>query len=284
MFEKLTAKFQQINLSKKQLIYIAVLCLFALIFLISAIYLITYFVDSARQADKYNDLSSIVASIRNDLANQPLDPNKPTVPIGDGGEVDPSAILPEYRTIYEMNKDLVGWIRFEGTRIDYPVVQSPYEKDYYLYRNFNKEYSKDGCIYVREACNVFTPSDNVVIYGHRMNSGAMFADLMHYRDKSFWETHQTFSFDTIYERHTYQVISVFVTSANIGEGFSYHMFNDAANQEEFDQFLNSVHDLQLYDTGHIAQYGDMLVTLSTCTPRHEQPSNGRLVVVAKRIS
>ena len=283
MFEKLTAKLH-INLSKKQLIYICALCLFSLVFLISAIYLITYFVDSARQADQYNDLSSIVASIRNDLANAPTNPNRPTAPGGNSGEVDPYAILPEYRTIYEMNNDLVGWIRLEGTRIDYPVVQSLYEKDYYLYRNFNKEYSKDGCIYVREACNVFTPSDNVVIYGHRMNSGAMFADLMHYRDKRFWENHQTFSLDTIYERHTYQIIAVFVTSADVGQGFAYHMFNDAVSQAEFDQFVSTVHSLQLYDTGHTAQYGDMLVTLSTCTPRHEQPSNGRLVVIAKRIS
>lgn len=276
---------QEKKLNRNKTLYLAAICLFALIFLGSAIYLIIYFVDSAQQSKEYNDLASIVESIRQDMATNPgtTDPAH-TGPTGSTGVTgSDSLILPEYQSLYEMNSDLVGWIHVPGSRINYPVCQTPDDKDYYLYRNFNKEDSKDGCIYVREACDVFTPSDNVVIYGHRMNSGAMFADLMNYRNKSFWETHQTFTFDTIYERHTYQIIAVFITSGNLDEGFAYHQFNNAANQAEFEGFLKTVHELQLYDTGHTAQYGDMLVTLSTCTPRHEKPDNGRLVVVAKRV-
>ena len=276
---------QEKKLDRNKILYIALICLFSLIFLGSAIYLIVYFVDSTQQSEKYDDLASIVESIRQDMAT---DPTKDQGNIGDPGSLEAtgsnSLILPEYQGLYEMNNDLVGWIRIPDTRVNYPVCQNLTTKDYYLYRNFNKEDSKDGCIYVREACDVFTPSDNVVIYGHRMNSGAMFADVMNYRKKDFWETHQTFTFDTIYEHHTYQVIAVFITSANYGEGFSYHQFNNAGSQAEFDEFMKTVHELQLYDTGHTAEYGDMLVTLSTCTPRYEKPDNGRLVVIAKRIS
>lgn len=276
---------QEKKLDRNKILYIALICLFSLIFLGSAIYLIVYFVDSTQQSEKYDDLASIVESIRQDMAT---DPTKDQDNIGDPGSLEAtgsnSLILPEYQGLYEMNNDLVGWIRIPDTRVNYPVCQNLTTKDYYLYRNFNKEDSKDGCIYVREACDVFTPSDNVVIYGHRMNSGAMFADVMNYRKKDFWETHQTFTFDTIYEHHTYQVIAVFITSANYGEGFSYHQFNNAGSQAEFDAFMKTVHELQLYDTGHTAEYGDMLVTLSTCTPRYEKPDNGRLVVIAKRIS
>ena len=276
---------QEKKLDRNKILYIALICLFSLIFLGSAIYLIVYFVDSTQQSEKYDDLASLVESIRQDMAT---DPTKDQDNIGDPGSLEAtgsnSLILPEYQGLYEMNNDLVGWIRIPDTRVNYPVCQNLTTKDYYLYRNFNKEDSKDGCIYVREACDVFTPSDNVVIYGHRMNSGAMFADVMNYRKKDFWETHQTFTFDTIYEHHTYQVIAVFITSANYGEGFSYHQFNNAGSQAEFDEFIKTVHELQLYDTGHTAEYGDMLVTLSTCTPRYEKPDNGRLVVIAKRIS
>lgn len=273
--------------SRNQMVYIGLICLFSLIFLGSAIYLISYFVETARQSEQYDDLSSIVESIRQDMATSPSSTDASGNPIATSGTEaagDDSPILPEYRPLYEMNNDLVGWIHVPGTRVDYPVCQNVREKDYYLYRNFEKKDSKDGCIYVREACNVFTPSDNVVIYGHRMNSGAMFADLMNYRSKSFWETHQTLTFDTIYEHHTYQIIAVFITSGNSGQGFPYHQFNTARNQKEFDNFIKTVHELQLYDTGLTAQYGDMLITLSTCTPRYEQPANGRFVVVAKRIS
>ena len=278
--------FQEEKLDRKKILYIALICLCSLIFLGSAIYMIVYFVDSAQESEKYSDIASIVESIKQDMATDPhsTDPDYTGATDGNDTPGSSSLILPEYQGLYEMNNDLVGWINIPDTRVNYPVCQNLTTKDYYLYRNFNKEDSKDGCIYVREACDVFTPSDNVVIYGHRMNSGAMFADVMNYRKKDFWETHQTFTFDTIYEHHTYQVIAVFITSANYGEGFAYHQFNDASNQAEFDEFMKTVHKLQLYDTGLTAKYGDMLVTLSTCTPRYEQPSNGRLVVIAKRVS
>lgn len=278
--------FQEEKLDRKKILYIALICLCSLIFLGSAIYMIVYFVDSAQESEKYSDIASIVESIKQEMQNSPdsTDPNYTSSTESNDTPGSSSLILPEYQGLYEMNNDLVGWINIPDTRVNYPVCQNLTTKDYYLYRNFNKEDSKDGCIYVREACDVFTPSDNVVIYGHRMNSGAMFADVMNYRKKDFWETHQTFTFDTIYEHHTYQVIAVFITSANYGEGFAYHQFNDASNQAEFDEFMKTVHKLQLYDTGLTAKYGDMLVTLSTCTPRYEQPSNGRLVVIAKRVS
>lgn len=278
---------QEKKLDRNKILYIALICVFALIFLGSAIYLISYFVESAQESEKYNDLASIVESIRQDMGDSSGNTDasgNPIVPSDPGATGDASLILPEYRALYEMNSDLVGWINIPDTRVNYPVCQNLTTKDYYLYRNFNKEDSKDGCIYVREACDVFTPSDNVVIYGHRMNSGAMFADVMNYRKKDFWEAHQTFTFDTIYEHHTYQVIAVFITSANYGEGFPYHQFNTASSQAEFDEFIKTVHELQLYDTGLTAEYGDMLITLSTCTPRYEQPENGRFVVIAKRIS
>ena len=76
-------------------------------------------------------------------------------------------------------------------------------------------------------------------------------------------------------------IAVFRTSANLGQGYPYHQFNDAADKEEFDAFVAKIKELSLYDTGLTAEYGDKLLTLSTC---EYTLSNGRFVVVAKRIS
>ena len=202
-----------------------------------------------------------------------------TVDLSDDGPY--ADILPEYRGAYALNNDLVGWIKIEGTAIDYPVMQTPDNKDYYLKHNFNKERSNWGCIYVRESCDVFTPSDNVTIYGHYMQDGSMFHDLHGYYYSAFYKEHPYIQFDTIYERHTYQIIAVFKTSANIGEGFSYHLFDYAADKAEFDEYINTVQSLRLYWTGVKAEYGDMLITLSTCEYTLD---NGRLVVVAKRIS
>jgi sialate O-acetylesterase len=96
-----------------------------------------------------------------------------------------------------------------------------------------------------------------------MQDGTMFHDLHGYYKKDYWQEHQFIQFDTLYERHTYQIIAVFKTSANLGEGYAYHQFNDAANEEEFNEFVRTVKNMSFYNTGVDAQYGDMLITLVT---------------------
>ena len=80
-----------------------------------------------------------------------------------------TTILPEL-AVYQQNNDLVGWIRVEDTNINYPVMQTVDNPNFYLKRGFDKEYTDYGCLYVQEDCDVQAPSDNVVIYGHHMVS------------------------------------------------------------------------------------------------------------------
>ncbi len=189
-------------------------------------------------------------------------------------------ILPEYGEIYGYNSDMVGWLRIDGTTINYPVMQSPVDPDYYLYRDFYKNSSKNGCIYAQAECNVERPSDNITIYGHNSRGKIMFHDLSGYTQKSFWEEHPYIQFDTLKEHHTYQIIAVFKTSANLEEGFPYHKFVEAGSAEEFDAFIETCKALSFYDTGVTAEYGDKLITLSTC---EYTLNNGRLAVLAKRL-
>lgn len=287
-----------------RIVYFCLLAVFASIFLYCAKYITDYVTESKEQADYYDDLSNLVNQHRPPVTDptytlptvpentepsgttpegtepEGTEPSTPVEPTEPPAPTEPT-ILPEYQAIYEMNNHLVGWIRIPGTKVDYPVVQSPENPNFYLNHSFDKKWSSGGCIYAREKCDVFTPSDNIVLYGHHMKNGSMFATLDKYKKKSFWQDHQTFSFDTLYERHTYQIIAVFKTSANAGAGFSYHLFDSADSKEEFDAFMEEVHKLQFYDTGITAEYGDMLLTLSTCEYTLD---NGRFVVIAKRIS
>ena len=138
-----------------------------------------------------------------------------------------------------------------------------------------------GAIYVREKCDPFTPSDNVVIYGHYKQDGSMFHDLHGYYKKSFWDEHKLIEFDTIYEHHTYEIIAVFKTDVSSSSFYPYHNFNNAGSIAEFNQYVTDVKNMSFYDTGVTAEYGDKLITLSTC---EYTLNNGRLVVVAKQIS
>ena len=207
-------------------------------------------------------------------STEPSAPSEPSAP------TEPPAMLLQYQVLYNINTDMVGWIQIPGTSINYPVVQSPYEKDFYLRKNFYKEKATCGTIYVREKCDVFKPSDNLTIYGHNMRNGTMFADLHKYEQQSFWEDNRYVYFDTLYDYHAYEIFAVFISSADLSIGFSYHTFDDARTQMEFDYFVGKCKELSLYDTGFTPQYGDKLITLSTCDKSIEE---GRFVVVARRV-
>lgn len=192
-----------------------------------------------------------------------------------------SGILPEYADLYEKNDDLVGWIRIPDTRINYPVMQTKEDMEYYLHRDFNRNEDVNGLPFLDARCDVDKPTTNLLIYGHSMNSGAMFAGLADYKDYEFYQKHKTIYFDTMQERGEYEVVAVFQSRvAYVDEvTFRYYNFVQADTQEEFDSFISAVEQLSYYDTGVNAEYGDRLLTLSTCD---REITDGRLVVLAKK--
>ncbi len=212
----------------------------------------------------------------------PTEPEKPThVTITHPDTGEQMQILPEFAEAFQSNTDLVAWICIPGTVIDYPVVQTPDDVDYYLERDFTKKWNLHGCIYAREQCDINKPSDNITIYGHRMGDDTMFAQLIKFTKQDFVNQNPYIYFDTLTERHTYEVFAVFRTTATLGQGFQYHLMVDAASEAKFDEFVNTCKRLSSIKTDVEVHYGDKLITLSTCEYTQE---NGRLVVVAKRVA
>lgn len=270
-------------------LYNVLIAIFAIIFLISAFMVGNYFLESTKAQSDYDEITQLMESGKQQVQSTvPFIPpvqNIPETPDSTDPDIPVETtatptILPEYAALYLQNDDMVGWIEIEGTKLNYPVLQTPDEKDFYLHRDFNKENSKHGAIYVQENCDVWTPSDNVVIYGHNMKDGSMFATLLKYRKQEYWEEHRYIYFNTLLERHTYEIVAVFKTTATIGKGFDYHLFVEAEDEEEFDAYIDRIKKLSYYDTGVDAEYGDKLITLSTC---EYTLTNGRFVVVAKRV-
>ncbi len=190
-------------------------------------------------------------------------------------------VLDEYKTLYSLNKKLIGWVKIDDTHIDYPVLQTS-NNEYYLKHNFDQEEDRNGSIFLDKDCSIFPRSTNLIIYGHHMRSGRMFGQLTKYSSEDFYEDHRYIQFDTIYEKGTYEVMYVF--RSKIYEEneivFKYYQFIDAASEMEFDSNMREMAALSLYDTGVTAEYGDELLTLSTCDYYTDY---GRFVVVAKRV-
>ena len=187
-------------------------------------------------------------------------------------------VLAEYGELYLQNTDMVGWLSIAGTTLNYPVMQTPNEPNYYLKHNFEKEYSDLGTPYIQENCDL-TGSDNLVIYGHHIKGGKMFGALEDYKSQSFYEEHKTIQFDTLTQRGVYEIIAVFKTVAYSSQGFRYYDFVNAENEDDYNAYIQKCKELALYETGVNAEYGDRLITLSTC---EYSAQNGRLVVVAKK--
>lgn len=194
---------------------------------------------------------------------------------------EPPEILEAYRELYEQNNELAGWLTMEGTSIDHPVMQCG-DNDYYLHHDFEKEENRYGELFVKAGCPLDGTASNIIIYGHHMKDGSMFAPLKKYEDETFYEEHRRFQFDTLYEQRTYEIIAVFRSQIFEDESteFKYYQYYGELTADEFDVFYQNIKELSLYDTGIEAQYGDSLLTLSTCSYHTE---NGRLAVVAKRV-
>ena len=174
-------------------------------------------------------------------------------------------VLPRYRSLYEQNPDLIGWLRIDGTDIDLPVVQTPGDNEYYLRRGFDRFYAVGGTLFLDERCSVGpdAPTDNWLIYGHNMRDGSMFGQLVRYRDEAFCQAHPTFTFDTLYETATWQVAAVLDTALGADE-LPYYTFFDADNKLDWQHRVTAITEKSLYDTGVTPAYGTQLLTLSTC--------------------
>ena len=220
------------------------------------------------QAENFQQLAQIVEQAPE---SEPVPTDEP---VSEGEDV-----LARYNELFLQNEDLIGWIAIDGTTINYPVMQSKNNPNFYLKRNFEKEYSDLGTPYVQEDCDI-AASDNLVIYGHHIKGGKMFGALESYKEKEFYEEHKTIQFDTLTKQGEYEIIAVFKTVAYSAEGYRYYDFINAENGDEFNAYVGKCKELALYDTGVTAEYGDRLITLSTC---EYSAQNGRLVVVAKKV-
>ncbi len=206
--------------------YQSVICIAAAVCLLGAaafcgFHIYDHYAHQNEQTEAFEEIAEKVEQAQEDESQAP------EIPL-----TEEESILPEYGELFLQNPDMVGWIKVEGTNINYPVMQTPNEPNFYLKHNFEKEYSDLGTPYVQEDCNI-AASDNLVIYGHHIKGQKMFGALEEYKSQSFYEEHKSVQFDTLTQHNEYEVIAVFKTVAYSSEGYRYYDFVNAENEDEF---------------------------------------------------
>lgn len=185
-------------------------------------------------------------------------------------------MLPEFKSLYQKNSDLVGWVTIPGV-VDLPVVYR--NNTYYLDKDFNKNSSKSGTLFLDEHHPLKSTTQHLVIHGHNMNDGSMFGLLAHYKSKSYIREHGVVTLKTLYQEETYAIFAVAVTPENTkAEGFIPYIGMDSFDTEKsFNYLIDKVKAGALYELYLDVQPTDALLTLSTCI------DDDRLLIVCRRL-
>ena len=260
-------------------LYVILLVCFSAVFVFSATWLVHDYVRGTKEENAFKKLATVVEDIRISSQAAPDASSALSVPAADPQE---ETILPQYLELYEQNTDMVGWIKIDGTIIDYPVMYTS-GSDYYLDHSFDREKSKSGVPFIDKRCTVDPFGTNTIIYSHHMKNGTMFAELENYEDEDYYEEHPIICFDTLYAWQKYEIIAVFESRIfqKSDTAFKHYNFLNAGNEFAYNEYIRNIKALSLYDTGVTASYGDGLLTLVACTYHMDY---GQFVVVAKKLN
>lgn len=260
----------------RKLIFLAAL----VVFLITAIPLLTDVYSMYRDQWKNNDVINIYNTDGGHNAGE-----TPT---------EPGGVLPSFNQLLAINPETIGWVKIDGTNVDYPVTQHS-DNDWYLDHDFYGEPNRSGCIMLDYKCELSPEghSANMVLYGHHMAVGTYFANLRWYWDTlydgsglSYYKEHPLITFNTLYEEATWKIfaIDLFNTEEQYGEVFNYNNKHDFSSREDFNQWIIDVMDRSDIFTDVDIQYGDDILTLSTCVwPWRADMDNVRLGIFARKV-
>ena len=267
---------------RKKWFYQGIYLLSTIFLVLSIVYMIKFFLVKQESIEERNLLNTVPISeqVENVIIEEKIEENLQN-------EVEPEEVVQEtqrmlqVKSLQQENPDIVGWIEIENTKMNYPVLQGT-DNEYYLNHNYKKQKTQKGSIFLNKDYNWDIPSSNLQIYGHNMKNGEMFQGLLKYKNESYYKQHPTIRFTTAKEDAIYEIISVFPsrvyyqTEKNV---FRYYYFIHAETKEEYDNFVGNAKKASLYEIDKTAEYGDQLMTLSTCSYHTE---DGRFVVIARK--
>ena len=212
-----------------------------------------------------------------------LPPPATEVPPAPTAEPTPEPVPNPYAESYLANEDMAGWLVIPGMVIDYPIMWTPEDENYYLRRGFDKKKLSAGCLILDTDSCVDPLSTNLIIHGHNMKAGTMFGTLEKYKNEDFYQEHKQIILHSKECQRNYEVIAVFRSQVykKSDKVFKFYKFFQANTEEEFNDFYDNIKAMSLYDTGVTATFGDRFITLSTCSYHVD---NGRFVVVAKEVA
>lgn len=190
------------------------------------------------------------------------------------GESDAPALTVRHDIplLVSQNSDCIGWLSIENTAVDYPVMHTPDWPQKYLRRNFYQQYSDSGVPFLDYRCTL--DSDNLIIFGHNMRNGTMFSSLKEYLNDGRLSSNPTILLETEDGAHEFTIFAV----ACVDKLDSWYGFINAESEDDFNDAIQRIIQNAYYTNGDVPEYGDRLLTLSTC---YGSTRSSRLIIIAR---
>ncbi len=241
---------------------------------VAACWLVNVWHESKEQEAKITEIRKMaVRGTVTDLKGGTKPVTEPSAAPQSGAESPSELILHDLALLKEKNPDCVGWVSIHGTDIDFPVMQNG---EFYLNHDFEGNYTDYGLPFLDERCSLDS-SDNLIIYGHHMNDGSMFSELLNYVDESYCKAYPDITLETAKGVETYKIAAVVRAAGSYGPG-EWSLFDQInISAGAFNTLVENLSERRLYDTGRELVFGDRLLTLVTC---EYSQNNGRLAVIA----
>lgn len=253
-------------MGKKTATVITVIC--ALVFVFSAFMIGKELYGQQKSKEEFNELAELIIT-----ETVTLEETRPAQT--EPGETPPSIAGVEYvrniDPVLVRNEDCIGWLRIEGTAVDYPVMHTPEDPEYYLHRGFRKQKSAAGVPFMDGKCTM--ECDHLILYGHNMKNGTMFADVTRYRDRSYWENHPIVELQTGSGAKQYRIFAVIFAKSSD----DWYFIHKAYDEIQYNEEVAKLQSRSLYDTGITPVYGQQLLSLSTC---YGAAKDDRILVIA----
>lgn len=260
----------------------------AIVFVVSAAKLIAIYSEYHAASSEYAQLSALIPHVNRE--NETVERGSYETPDEEDveeeteeikeQEIVPAPVFMEdvdwealYNNMHDLNNDYEGWLYISNTKISYPIVQGE-DNDFYLHHTFFKEDVFSGCLYIDCSVENGIEGKNVIVYGHNMKDGSMFAGLKKFREAGFRKRHPSFAVYTSTGAYEYQIFASYVTSPE-----SYTYITSFPDENAFMDYINTVKSWSEVNYGVEVYPGDQIITLSTCVNNNVD----RLVIQAKRV-
>ena len=226
--------------NKKIVILSIIRIIFLITLLVSVIYIVKWYIDS-KQNEKLEEkiLETVIVESEDNT--------------GEEYKID-------FKKLKEINNQVVGWLKINGTEVEYAVVQAK-DNNYYLKRNLDKKYNVGGWIFADYKNKLDGTDKNIVIYGHNMKDNSMFGSLKNILNEEWYNNEENYVIDfvTENEEQKYQVFSIYKI-----ENEDYYIKTEFKNDNEFEEFVKNLKKRSIKDFNVDISKDDNILTLSTC--------------------